>query len=638
MRNSQLRTLVSALVIAAGSQFAAAQVTTAFTYQGQLNASGLPATGDADLKFSLWTAASGGTQVGATLTALATPLQDGRFTASLDFGSAAFSTNQNLWLEIEVRNPAGPGTYEVLAPRNQITPTPFALFALNGVAGPQGPIGLTGATGPQGPQGPIGLTGATGATGPQGPIGLTGATGATGPQGPTGLTGATGATGPQGPIGPTGATGPAGAAGSNGAFSLNGTNAFYNGGRVGIGTNAPLTGFALDVRGGAFRVEQTANPSIQVTQTGGGGAVLGVAQAATNYSQSAVANDIVLRTDALGRAIHLQSGAGTAALTIGGNNNVGLGGVTNPNINLEVPSGATIGAVANYVVGNKVDFGYRAQLGNPNTFTGMRTSIQAIPGSPLSEEIAFWTAASTISNSREVMRISGNGNVGIGTNAPESALHVTGGIRSSPTTAGVHIGRDAAGGSGLEIVATNNFAYIDFHGTLGQGDAGGRLRYDGASDSMEVGGVSKFSVNVLEIRGGADLVEGFNSQSTKIEPGTLMVIDPANPGELMPSTSAYDSKVAGIISGANGVLPGIHMGQDGVMDGKHKVAMTGRVYVKATTANGKIQPGDLLTTSDIPGYAMKVSDRSRAGGATVGKAMTALDEETGLVLVLVNLQ
>ena len=630
-RHRSMITAAFLLAMAAGSA-SFGQVSTSFTFQGSVKAAGTPLTGTADMRFSLWTAETGGSQVGSTLESLETTVTEGQVKVELDFGAMPFTANQDRWMQIEVRSPAGEGAYEVLTPRQKMTATPFALFALNGnpgpagPAGPQGPIGLTGVAGPQGQ---IGLTGATG---PQGPTGLTGATG---PQGPTGLTGATG---PQGPIGLTGATGPQGPAGSNGAFSLNGTNAFYNGGRVGIGTNSPNNGFALDVRGGGIRIEQAANPVFYMTQTGGTSVVLGIAQAATNYSQSAVANDVVLRNDTLGRAIHFQSGSGTAALTIGGNNNVGLGGVTNPNINLEVPSGATIGAVANYVVGNKVDFGYRAQLGNPNTFTGMRTSIQAISGSPLSEEIAFWTAASTISASREVMRISGNGNVGIGTNAPESALHVTGVLRNGNPAPGVHIGRDAVGGSGLEIVATNNFAYIDFHGTTGQGDAPGRLRYDGANDSMEVSGVSKFSVNVLEIRGGADLVEGFNSQSTKIEPGTLMVIDPANAGELMPSTSAYDSKVAGIISGANGVAPGIHMGQEGVMDGKHKVAMTGRVYVKATTANGKIQPGDRLTTSAIPGHAMKATDAALADGAVVGKAMTALDEETGLVLVLVNLQ
>jgi hypothetical protein len=35
---------------------------------------------------------------------------------------------------------------------------------------------------------------------------------------------------------------------------------------------------------------------------------------------------------------------------------------------------------------------------------------------------------------------------------------------------------------------------------------------------------------------------------------------------------------------------------------------------------------------------MKASDRSRAPGAVIGKAMSSLDKDTGLVLVLVNLQ
>jgi hypothetical protein len=35
---------------------------------------------------------------------------------------------------------------------------------------------------------------------------------------------------------------------------------------------------------------------------------------------------------------------------------------------------------------------------------------------------------------------------------------------------------------------------------------------------------------------------------------------------------------------------------------------------------------------------MKVTDHERANGAILGKAMTSLDEGTGLILVLVNLQ
>ena len=81
------------------------------------------------------------------------------------------------------------------------------------------------------------------------------------------------------------------------------------------------------------------------------------------------------------------------------------------------------------------------------------------------------------------------------------------------------------------------------------------------------------------------------------------------------------------------------MGQkDSKADGSHPVALTGRVYCWADASNGSIQPGDLLTTSDIPGHAMKVTDYARAQGAIIGKAMSSLEEGEGLVLVLVTLQ
>jgi hypothetical protein len=143
---------------------------------------------------------------------------------------------------------------------------------------------------------------------------------------------------------------------------------------------------------------------------------------------------------------------------------------------------------------------------------------------------------------------------------------------------------------------------------------------------------------VLEIRGGADLAERFNVSGDKAEPGTLMVIDAANPGHLTISTRAYDTKVAGIVSGAGSVKPGLTLHQEGVMEGDTQVAIAGRVYVKATGSNGPIEPGDLLTTSDRPGYAMKATDPDRSHGAIIGKAMTRLDSDAGLVLVLVNLQ
>ncbi len=60
--------------------------------------------------------------------------------------------------------------------------------------------------------------------------------------------------------------------------------------------------------------------------------------------------------------------------------------------------------------------------------------------------------------------------------------------------------------------------------------------------------------------------------------------------------------------------------------------------MRCTNENGRIRPGDLLTTSSIPGAAMRSTDALRANGAVLGKAMTRLEGESGLVLVLVNLQ
>jgi hypothetical protein len=117
-----------------------------------------------------------------------------------------------------------------------------------------------------------------------------------------------------------------------------------------------------------------------------------------------------------------------------------------------------------------------------------------------------------------------------------------------------------------------------------------------------------------------------------------MVIDEANPGQLSRSAQAYDTRVAGVISGAGGVKPGLELQQEGVLDQGQKLALSGRVYVRADASNGPIKPGDLLTTSAVPGCAMRVTEPARAQGAILGKAMTGLTDGRGLVLVLVTLQ
>jgi hypothetical protein len=144
----------------------------------------------------------------------------------------------------------------------------------------------------------------------------------------------------------------------------------------------------------------------------------------------------------------------------------------------------------------------------------------------------------------------------------------------------------------------------------------------------------------ISINGGSDLAEPFpmTPEAKDLPAGTVVVIDGKNPGRLKMSDQPYDRRVAGVLSGANGINPGIQMQQQGLLEGGKNLALTGRVYVKADTSNGAIEPGDLLTTSSTPGYAMKVTDHVRAQGAILGKAMTALSQGKGVVLVLVTLQ
>ena len=150
---------------------------------------------------------------------------------------------------------------------------------------------------------------------------------------------------------------------------------------------------------------------------------------------------------------------------------------------------------------------------------------------------------------------------------------------------------------------------------------------------------SRVSTQEVEILGGSDLSEYFDVRSSaSIEPGMLVSIA-GEDGRLSITNEKRDKKVVGIISGANGIETGLMMGQKGsIADGDTPIALTGRTYVYANTENGAIEPGDFLTSSSTPGYAMKVKKHRKAKGAIVGKAMTSLKEGSGFVLVLINLQ
>ncbi len=322
------------LVMCAGTALAQ-PVTTTLTYQGQLKAAGTPAAGLHDFRFRLYAGAAGGSPLGPTLCSNNVALTSGLFTVDLDFG--ALFNGQQRFLEIEVRTDTGLDCtnatgFTVLSPRQPLSATPYALYALSGnpgptgAAGPTGPTGAQGSAGPTGAQGTAGSTGATGVQGAAGPtgaqgaagptgaqgvagptggVGPTGAAGATGAQGvngptgaqggagPSGATGAQGVAGPTGVSGPTGAqggTGPTGAAGPTGAGGVagptgatgptgaslwmqSGSDTFFNMGNVAVGTSSPTTDrlYVLSNTAGAA--------ALKAEGTAGTAAVHGIAQA-----------------------------------------------------------------------------------------------------------------------------------------------------------------------------------------------------------------------------------------------------------------------------------------------------------------------------------------------------------------------
>ncbi|MFH1277283.1 MAG: hypothetical protein ABIK65_02750 [Candidatus Eisenbacteria bacterium] len=202
-------------------------------------------------------------------------------------------------------------------------------------------------------------------------------------------------------------------------------------------------------------------------------------------------------------------------------------------------------------------------------------------------------------------------------------------------------GNAVGSATGVQGVSSSGFGVygVSSTGTAVYGYSTGGLAGKFTGD-VEVHG--RTTTDVLEITGGSDLSEQFDIRgggSIDPRPGMVVSVDPERPGDLVVSREAYDRKVAGVISGAGGIEPGMLMGQRGSeADGANPVALTGRVYCEADASNGPIKPGDLLTTSDTPGHAMKAVDRDRSHGAVIGKAMSGLGSGRGLVLVLVNLQ
>ena len=122
--------IVLTLLSTLNSQFSTAFAQgTAFIYQGRLNSGGSPASGTYNLTFSLFNTNTTGVAIAGPVTNNSVIVTNGLFTALIDFGSGVFTGTTN-WLEIGVET-NGFNSFTTLTPRQQVTPTPYAIYAEN---------------------------------------------------------------------------------------------------------------------------------------------------------------------------------------------------------------------------------------------------------------------------------------------------------------------------------------------------------------------------------------------------------------------------------------------------------------------------------------------------------------------------
>jgi hypothetical protein len=126
MTRSILKSVALAVFLAAGAAPALAQGT-AITYQGKLENDGSPVNGPINFQFRLYTAATGGTQVGDTVIQTNATVADGLFTLPLDFGVDPYTFGRPLFLDILVNDPAFTTVFTALGARQRITSAPFSL-------------------------------------------------------------------------------------------------------------------------------------------------------------------------------------------------------------------------------------------------------------------------------------------------------------------------------------------------------------------------------------------------------------------------------------------------------------------------------------------------------------------------------
>jgi hypothetical protein len=186
---------------------------------------------------------------------------------------------------------------------------------------------------------------------------------------------------------------------------------------------------------------------------------------------------------------------------------------------------------------------------------------------------------------------------------------------------------------------------LSWDGTVGKAVGTIHDLYVGAGNYYTTAGQIDTSVNFFRNAGNygagtyafcegknvADYAENYYTKDRTTQAAEVVIADSSLPAGIQKASKPYDSRLIGIIS----TNPAIVL-DDGIGFPSGRpvpVALSGRVPVKVSNTNGAIQTGDLLTSSEIPGVAMKATK----AGAIIGQALESYDgADIGKIMVFVK--
>jgi hypothetical protein len=285
-------------------------------------------------------------------------------------------------------------------------------------------------------------------------------------------------------------------------------NSYFNG-NVGIGTATPSQ--QLHLNAGALYITGSAT-------------ITGDTASASFWNQSGVGPTIA------GANIAFQTNGSTERMRINSSGNVGIG-TSNPLSTLHINAGAILKVLSFY------------DLGNNFQYTGFGATSGLIHNIPSTVDAFQFRVGTSTTTANEVMRITGTGNVGIGTTNPLSMLHIN-------------------AGSILKILSFydlgNNFQYTGFGATSGLIH---NIPSTGDAFQFRVGTSTTAANEVMRITGTGNVGIGTTNPGTRLHiehastssgglQGGLYVFNPNNAAN---NCSVIGARIAGNLANRAGI-------------------------------------------------------------------------------------